>query len=355
MFGLSQARQKTIAGIDISSAAVKVIVLGPNKQGFQVDGYSVVPLPEGAVTEGKINEAEIVGNAVSKAVAKARAGSQRAGAVSVPSSQVITKVIQVPSGLGDAELESLVEAEADQHIPHAIEEVAIDFVVLGPNDRNPDFDDLLLVACRKEYVDDRVAALDLAGIKVEVVDVEAYAVARAFRLVGESLGLDQGSVVALLDIGAASTSLTVLHDDDVVYSREQAFGGKHLTQEIQRRYGMSFEEAGYAKKIGGLPDDYELEVLGPFKQALLQQIERSLTWFFKAGTYDSVDLIVLAGGTASLPDLDLFVQQQTQVQTVLANPFADMKISKGIDVSKLAEDAPALLLATGLALRGGAK
>jgi len=145
--------------------------------------------------------------------------------------------------------------------------------------------------------------------------------------------------------------LSVLVDGLTVYTREQLFGGRQLTEEIQRRYGLSLDEAGLAKKQGGLPDDYGPEVLEPFKEAVIQQITRSLQFFFSSSQYNDVDHIILAGGVASMADLAELVQDKLGTPTTIANPFADMTVSSKVDTLLLSNDAPSLMIACGLALR----
>ena len=162
-------------------------------------------------------------------------------------------------------------------------------------------------------------------------------------------GVDK--TVAIVDIGATMTTLSVLHDRKIIYTREQVFGGRQLTEEIQRRYGLSFEEAGIAKKQGGLPDDYVPEVLEPFKEAMAQQVSRSLQFFFSSSQYNDVDQIILAGGSASIPGIDELIQDKLGTPTVVANPFASMSLSSRVNAQALANDAPALMIACGLAMR----
>ncbi len=211
---------------------------------------------------------------------------------------------------------------------------------------------MLLAACRRENVEMREAALQLGGLKPAVVDIEAYAMKRAFELIKPQLGASsQELVVAIIDIGATMTTLSVLADERSIYTREQLFGGKQLTEEIQRRYSLSFEEAGLAKKQGGLPDDYEAEVLQPFKEAVLQQVTRSLQFFFSSSQYDDVDYIVLAGGTASIEGLADMIENKLGTPTLIANPFVDMTLANKVDADALANDAPAMMIACGLAMR----
>lgn len=288
---------------------------------------------------------------IARVVTKARTSVKHA-AVAVAGSAVITKIIEMEAGLSEEELENQIKIEADQYIPYPLEEVAIDFEVQGVTARSADRVNVLLAACRKENVEVREAALALAGLSAKVVEIEAYSLERAYGLLAEQLGGgEEDLTVAIVDIGATMMTLSVLHNGQTIYTREQLFGGKQLTDEIQRRYGLSTEEAGLAKKQGGLPDDYETEVLNPFKEAVVQQVSRSLQFFFAAGQYSDVDYILLAGGTASIVGLDQLVQQKIGTSTLVANPFANMTLSNKVNAGALASDAPSLMMACGLAMR----
>lgn len=352
MLGLFTKKANTLLGIDISSTSVKLLELSRSGGRYKVEAYAVEPLPPNSVVEKNIAELEGVGQALSRVVAKARTGVKTAAVAVAGSGAVITKTIEMDGGLSEDELENQLKIEADQYIPYPLEEVAIDFEVQGVSARNAERVDVLLAACRKENVEVREAALALAGLTAKVVDVEAYALERAFGLLGDQLGGNADELtVAVVDIGATMTTLSVLHHGRTIYTREQLFGGRQLTEEIQRRYGLSVEEAGLAKKQGGLPDDYDSEVLQPFKDAVVQQVSRSLQFFFAAGQFNDVDYILLAGGTASIPDLDRLIQQKIGTPTLVANPFADMVLSNKVNAGALASDAPALMIACGLAMR----
>ena len=351
MLGLFTKKANTLLGIDISSTSVKLLELSRSGSRYRVESYAVEPLPANAVVEKNIAELEGVGQALSRLLTKAKTGVKSA-AVAVSGSAVITKSIEMDGGLSDDELENQLKIEADQYIPYPLEEVAIDFEVQGPAARFPGRVEVLLAACRKENVEIREAALALAGLTAKIVDVEAYALERSYGLLAPQLGVGHDELtVALVDIGATMTTLSVLHNGRTIYTREQLFGGRQLTEEIQRRYGLSMEEAGLAKKQGGLPDDYDSEVLQPFKEAVVQQVSRSLQFFFAAGQFHDVDYILLAGGTASIPGLDRLIQQKIGTQTLVANPFADMALSSKVNAGALASDAPSLMIACGLALR----
>lgn len=353
--GLFTRKKPPLLGLDISSTAVKLLELsqhaGRGGVRYRVESYAVEPLPSNAVVEKNIADVEAVGEAVRKVVKRAGTRTRHA-AVAVSGSAVITKTISMPASLSDREMESQIELEADQYIPYPLEEVNIDFQVLGPSEKNPELVDVLLAASRSENVDDRVAALDLAGLTCDVVDVEAYAMESACSQLAEQWangGHEQ--VVAIADIGATTTTLNVLYNNKIIYTREQNFGGRQLTEEIQRRYGLSMEEAGMAKRQGGLPDNYVPEVLDPFKEAMAQQVNRSVQFFYSASSYSTVDMIVLAGGSSSVPGVDDLIQERLGVETVVANPFANMAVGSRVKPQALSNDAPAMMIACGLALR----
>jgi len=348
---LFSAKKTALVGIDISSTACKLIELGKVGSRYRVESYAVEPLPQDAMADRDIRDPEVVGEALKRVIKRSGTGVKHA-AVSVAGSSVITKVIQMDKDLNEEEMESQIEVEADQYIPYPLEEVALDFQVIGESEKVPDKVDVLLAASRSENVYSRVDALELAGITAKVVDVEAYTIERAFRLLSNQLpDQGEGQIIAIADIGATNTSLSVLEDFSTIYTREQTFGGSQLTEEIQRRYGLSFEEAGMAKKQGGLPDDYEPEVLEPFKEAVIQQVSRSLQFFYGSSQYGEVDHIVLAGGCAVIDGLEEMIEERLGTTASTANPFADMSLSNRVNAQALSADAPSLVNCCGLALR----
>jgi len=351
VFGLFKNKSKVLLGLDISSTSVKLLELSRANDRYRVESYAVEPLPPNAVVEKNISDVEGVGEAIRRVLSRSKCSSKMA-AVAVAGSAVITKTIEMDASLSDEEMENQITVEADQYIPYPLDEVAIDFEVQGLSERNPDQVEVLLAACRKENVEMREAALELGNLKPAVVDIEAHAMKRAFELLKPQLGSNpEDLVVAIIDVGATMTTLSVLAEDKSIYTREQLFGGKQLTEEIQRRYSLSFEEAGLAKKQGGLPDDYQEEVLEPFKEAVLQQVTRSLQFFFSSSQYDDVDYIVLAGGTSSIDGLAGMIETKLGTPTIVANPFVDMSLSSRVDADALANDAPAMMISCGLAMR----
>ncbi len=344
-------KANNMLGVDISSSAVKLLELSKSGDKYRIESYTVEPLPANSVAEKNIADVDVVGEAIRKAV-KRSGTRQKNVALAVAGSSVITKIVQMPMDLSDDELESQIMVEADQYIPYSLDEVNLDFEVQGPSESSPENMDVLLAASRSENVDVRVAAAEIAGLTAKVIDVEAYAIESTFSIIAPQLPNGaEDMVVAVFDVGATMTTLSVLHDLKTIYTREAVFGGKQLTEEIQRRYGLSYEEAGMAKKQGGLPDTYVPEVLDPFKEAMTQQISRSLQFFFSSSQFTTVDHIVLAGGSASITDIDQLIEERLSISTSIANPFADMTLSPKIKAQVLGNDAPALMIACGLALR----
>lgn len=340
-----------LVGLDISSTAVKLLELSKSGSRYRVESYAVEPLPPNSVVEKNITDVEAVGEAIRRAIK--RSGSRtRHASVAVAGSSVITKTIAMPAGLSDDEMESQIEFEADQYVPYPLDEVNIDFESLGPSEKNPDTVDVLLAACRSENVDMRNAAVETGGLTTQIMDVESFASGNAFALLTDQLP-DQGveKTIAVIDVGATMTTLNVMDDLKSIYTRDTVFGGKQLTEEIMRRYGLSYEEAGMAKRQGGLPENYITDVLEPFKEAMAQQTSRSLQFFYSASPHNKVDHVVLAGGSASIPGVDELIQERLGVNTSVANPFASMSLSARVKPQTLSNDAPALLIACGLALR----
>ena len=348
--GLFTQKKPPLVGVDVSSTAVKLLQLSQSGGRYRVEHYAVEPLPPNAVVEKNIVEVEAVGEAIKRAVARSGTRLKHAAAA-VSGSAVITKTIPMQANLDADEMEDQVQVEAGQYIPYPIDEVSMDFEVLGPVKDNPEMVEVLLAASRTENVDVRIAALDLGGLTAQVVDVEAFAMENAFRLISDQLSVPKDALVALVDVGATMTTLNVLRNQRSIYTREQVFGGKQLTDEVMRRYGLSYEEAGLAKRQGGLPESYEVEVLEPFKEAMVQQVSRLLQFFYAGSEFNRVDQIVLAGGCASIPGIAEMVEEQLGVLTIIANPLANMSLSSRVQAQSLTQDAPALMIACGLALR----
>jgi type IV pilus assembly protein PilM len=341
-----------LIGLDISSSSVKLVELGRGKDGGLVlERCAVEQLEKGWITDGNVEKFEEVADAVRRVVKKSGTKTKNV-AMSLPASAVITKKIVLPGGLSDAELELQVESEANQYIPFSLDEVSLDFCVVGPSSSSAGDVEVLIAASRKEKVQDRQGLAEAAGLKPVVVDVESYASRLATgRLIDGLPNKGVDTMVALFEVGAMTTSMQVIRNDEVLYDRDQAFGGAQLTQLIVRQYGFSPEEAETKKRSGELPEDYESGVLRPFVDNLAQEIGRALQFFFTSTPHNRVDYVMLAGGSASLPGLTDAITAQTSFACQVLNPFEGMAMGGGVREKKMRREAPSYLSACGLAMR----
>lgn len=345
-------KARPLIGLDISSSAVKLVELSDvNGRQRRLERYAIEPLPRDAVSDGNIAQLDVVADAVRRAWKRISTTTRHVG-LALPAGAVITKKIILPAGLRETEMEAQVESEANQYIPFAIEEVNLDFQVLGQAPGGEDEVEVLIAASRKEKVEDRVAVAEAAGLKPLVMDVESFAAQAALDLIRAQLPEGgKNRIVALVDAGANMLKTTVFRNEQQLYTREQAFGGNQLTQDIARQYGMNVDEAESAKRTGSLPENFEVELLRPFMDSLALEVSRALQFFFTSTTFNQVDHVILAGGCAVIPGLDQVVAARTQIPTVTANPFSGMALAQRIRPKSLAADAPALMVACGLALR----
>jgi len=350
--GLFKPKMPPLIGTDISSSSVKMVEIAQAGKGmYRVERYAIEPLPKDSVVEGNINNLDAVSDAVKRC--HKRLGSNIKNlALALPNAAVISKKILVPAGQTEDDLELQVETEANQYIPFAIDEVNLDFQVLGPAPNSADDIEVLIAASRKEKIIDRVAVAESAGLKAAVMDVDVLAAQTAFELIASQFpegGKDQN--IAMVDVGASVMAVNVLRNDQSIYMREQPFGGNQLTQEIQNKFGLSPEEAEAAKRAGGLPDNYEADVLQPFMDMLGLEVARALQFFFTSTQHNQIHHIVLSGGSAAIPGVEEAVSKRVQVNTIIANPFVNMQVSGKIKARSLTQDAPSLMVACGLAMR----
>lgn len=346
-------KYRPLLGLDITTSSVKLIELSAaGGDSYRVEAYAAEPTPVNSMNEKAIVDAEAVGEAIRRAAK--RAGTRlKDVAIAISGDAAITKVIQMPKNLRGADLEQQVEVQADQYIPFPMDEVSYDFEVLGPSEKDAETIDVLLVATRTENVEQRQAAVAAAGLTAKIVDVEAFALENACRLMRHQMpegGIDR--TIAVVDFGASSTTFSVLRNLKVVYTRDFNFGGQQLTEEIMRTYGLSMEEAGRAKKEGGLPGNYQAEVLDPFIDDMTQQVSRSLQFYLASGSgREQPEKILTCGGCANIPGVADVIASRVGIAAERGDPLGGMKLSSRAKAQAVSKDATALLTACGLALR----
>lgn len=339
-------------GLDISSLDIKLVELseGSNKS-YRLERYASEPLPKGAVLDGNIENIEQVTETVRKLVKKSGTSAKNV-AMAMPASAVITKKIILAGTLTEQALEVQVESEASQYIPFSMDEVSLDFCVLGPAANAEEDIEVMLAASRKEKIEDRVAVIQAAGLQAKVMDIESYAARAAVsRLIDQQANGGKDQIYAVFQVGSKRTYIFIILNGEVIYEREQQFGGAQLTQDIVRNYGLSAEEAEIKKKNGDLPDTYEMELLEPFLESAALEVTRAIQFFFTSTPYTRVDQIYLSGGCAVIPGLVDIIAERTKISTAVVSPFKGMELGSGVNEKTLRIDAPAYMVACGLALR----
>jgi type IV pilus assembly protein PilM len=342
-------RKPNLLGIDISSSAVKLVEMTRKGREYRIESYAVAALPEGVCNEKDIVEPEPIGEAIRKVIKDSRTRLRHC-ALAIPTSMAINKIITMPASIPMAEMETQISLEADQHIPYAMEEVNYDFEVLGPSFDNPNTVDVLLAGTRTENVEVRVAAAEMAGLTVDIVDTETHALELVLRTLTDEL--QQYESVAVVDFGATMTGITVFEKGRLTFSREQAFGGRQLTEQIMHRYGLSWHEAGLAKKEGNLPENYISEVLEPFKENMVRHLHRFLQFYYASSQRDSVNQILISGGCARIPGVDEQIQTVIGTPVKIVNPFQKVALGNKVSPIRFTNDMQTLLIAAGLSLRG---
>ncbi len=339
-------------GLDISSSSVKLVELDQTANGeYVLERFASEPFEKGWITDGQIEKFDEVAAAVKRVVSKSGTKTKQV-VMAMPQSAVITKKIMLPAGLREEEMEIQVESEANQYIPFSLDEVSLDFCVVGPSPTSAGDVEVLIAASRRERVQDRQGLAEAAGLKPAILDIESHASRMAMgRVIATLPNEGRDALVALFEIGADTTSLKVLRDDEMLYDRDQAFGGSQLTQLISRQYGFSFEEAEVKKLSGDLPEDYESVILSPFVDSLSQEIGRALQYFFTSTPHHKVHYVMLAGGTATLPGLKDRVTDLTGFASSVVNPFDQMQLGSAVREGRVRREAPSYLTACGLAMR----
>lgn len=349
---LFKPKAKPRLGVDLSTSSVKLIEISRSGDTYKVETYAAEPMPPNAIVDKVIQDVDAVGDAIRRAAK--RAGSRvKEAAVAIGGASVITKTIPMPAALSDQELGDQIELQADQYIPFPLEEVSFDYEIMGESPHDPEMVDVLLAATRRENVEARQAVLEMGGLTAKVVDIEAYALENACRLLTYQMpdeGLDK--TIAIIDFGATTTTFSVLHDRRIIYTRDQAFGGKQLTEEIMRHYGLSFEEAGKAKREGGLPSNYKPEILDPFLEDMAQQVNRSIQFFLSSQSeFTELDQIIVCGGCAGIPGGVEHIEERVGTPSVIGDPLGQMKLTSKAKAQMVESDSAALMLACGLAMR----
>lgn len=341
-------------GLDIGSSVVRVVGLDRQLSGQ----YSLVhcgseKLQPGWVVGENIEKMMEVVNSVKRAVSQSGAKTKNV-VMALPASSVVTKTVSIQADLNDNDFEAQVESEISSYLPWAIDEVNIDFVKLNPVIGTGEVE-VLVAAARKDKVEEWQTIADAAGLKLAVLEVGAFVRARMAdpnaSLTGNEFGVNEGLLVANLDMGSVSSSLQVYQGGLLIFDRDMSFGGNQLTQLIESQYGLSPSDAERKKRSRDLPAGYESAVIAPYMANTALEIERGIQFFHSASGRQRISKLILSGGGACITGLARAVSSQTGIECELANPFEGMTIKSEHVNKRLRREAPAYYLAAGLAMR----
>jgi type IV pilus assembly protein PilM len=339
-----------IFGLDMSSSALKLMMLQKNGSDISVERYFIQQLLSNKIRDKRILDTDYITETLKHTLACANISTKNV-CLAVPNSITITKKLDLPIDLTDKEIENEIYIEADKYIPYALDEINIDYQILSRDEEEGKIE-VFIIACKSDDLNARIEIAENAGLNPVIVDVDSYATGRAFNEVLVHGGMDSSnSLTGLIDIGSNLITLNIFKGKRLIYTKEQAFGGIKLMEEIQSRYGLTFEEALAAKKFNDLPDDYAVEVLQPYKVSLTQQINRACQFFFSNGKYHTIDKLYLTGGVSNINGLADIVQETLKIKTLIANPFANLLVSDQINIDRLYEDSSTLMTTFGLELR----
>jgi len=347
---LMKPNSSKMIGIDIGAHNVKGVLLSKSSNGYKVEATAKLPLPKGAVVDNVILDVESVGNVIAKLRKKFPKAVKNVIAA-VSGSGVISKTVYLNAVQNDEELESQIEIEAENLIPYPLDEVSIDFEIIGENENDSHKIDVLLIASRTELVQARVSSIEAGNFFAKVMDVNGYALGRTYSLISHQFDDDTSKPVALIDIGATTLTLAVIVDGETVFIKEQPFGGEQYTQSIAAYYNMEYAEAETAKLNDELPRNYVFEVLAPFQTAMIQQIRRTLQMYSTSKYGSEISHILLSGGCSQIPTIDKVLSEELNIPTNLAKPFLHSEVHKDINFDALNKEASMYMVASGLALR----
>ncbi|MDJ0786182.1 MAG: type IV pilus assembly protein PilM [Myxococcota bacterium] len=348
----SFGKSKSVVGLDIGSASVKVVECSQRGKGHEILHAGIAPLPPEAIVQGAFLNSGAIVESIQEAVESAGIKTTNV-ATAVAGHSVIVKKISLPSMTRD-ELEESIRWEAEQYIPFDINEVNLDFEILEGADVDGQMD-VLLVAAKKDLIDDYVSVITEAGLHPSVIDVAAFAASNAYEA---NYDTNDEDVTALVNIGSQVVNINVLAQGIPSFTRDISTGGNVYTEEIQKALSVSWEEAERLK-IGGDPGEESQEVVPQevedamrgVTDTVLGEISRSLDFFAATSAESRISKVYLSGGGSMVSGLDAAFQGKTNLPVERLDPLARLNLSSKLDEESLREVAPALAVAVGLSLR----
>jgi len=344
------ARKKDIIGIDIGSSSIKIAQLHAHKGGYQLVNLGSLPIAAETIVDNSIMDSGAVVQALRNLVESHKIKTKNV-ATSVSGHSVIIRKIQLPMMTED-EMEASIQWEAEQYIPFEISEVNLDFQILGPDARDPSQMNVILVAAKKDFVNDYIAVLQEAGFAPTVLDVDCFAVENAYEANYDNVEED---IVALINMGASAMNVNILKEGVSVFTRDIQVGGNMFNEELQKRLGLSGEDAEQVK-LGASFDDLDpdavAEVIDDARANLIQEIQRSLDFYSATSADEKVQRVFITGGVSRTQAMQQSLESQLGVPVEMLNPFRQLVINeKEFDMEYLEAVAPLFSVAIGLGMR----
>jgi len=344
------SRKGNVVGLDIGSSSIKLLELADTKGGFQLRNFGIAPLPPEGIVDGALMDSVTIVDSI-RGLASALRIKSKDVVISVSGHSVIVKKINIPVMTED-ELDESIQWEAERYIPFDINDVNIDFQILGPTEGNEDLMDVVLVAAKKDIINDYLSVINEAGFNPVVVDIDSFALENMFEA---NYPIAQDEVIALANVGASVTNINILKRGVSSFTRDIFTGGNSITEEIQRQLNVDFDEAE-SLKLGNRMDEASQkvvqEVLNSALNSLATEIAKSLDFFRSTSSQEKVDKLFLSGGCAKINGIENVIEQQAGIPIQIANPFKEIDCSKrDLDVEYLKEMEPIMAVSVGLALR----
>jgi type IV pilus assembly protein PilM len=354
-------KKNQLVGLDIGSHSIKLVEIEDTNKGRILKNFGIIGLPQEAIVEGAIKEMEIVSSAI-KTLFKNLKVKNKNVVTSISGYSVIVKKISILKR-GDAELETTIQEEAEQYIPFDIKDVNLDFEILTPagvseekekaeEKGDKSFMDVMLVAAKKDIVEDYVSLLQLTGLNPAILDVDAFALQNAFEL---SAGTVSGCY-AIVNIGAEELGINAIKDGISIFTRDSAYGGYQINEAIMSKLDVPYNEAEKIKLGGAKLESKERGMLEEiFTQVIsgwVNEIKRALDFLSTTYPDQSIEKILISGGSSRIPGFQKYLEQETDIPVEEMNPFVNLQISeKAFDPKYLSYMAPQAAVAVGLALR----
>lgn len=343
-------KKKNVIGLDIGSSSIKLVELSEGKTGYRLQSLGISPLPPEAIVDGALMDSVTVIDAIKELIKSAKTRTKDV-VTSVSGHSVIVKKVTLPF-MSKEELEESIKWEAERYIPFDINDVNLDFQILGTASENPEVMDVLLVAAKKDIINDYVSVIIEAGLNPVIIDVDAFALENMFAINYE-MGTDETIVMA--DVGASITNINILKNNTSAFTRDIFKGGNYITEEIQRQLHIDYEEAEKIKigsKLEATSQPMIQDILQAASETLALEIANSLEFFQSTTTYEKVSKIYLSGGGSKIKDFDTILQQQTGIPVEIVNPFKKIEYNeKSFDIEYLREIGPMMAVGVGLATR----